>query len=508
MPLCEIPFSGSVSSPLPILSSNAFPQSGNHRYNRRPPPRHRRSVLERTHHTSLQQPHRAPHQRGVPPNPRAGHEFPPFNTNLFKSTSVEKTKTNLTVKYQAGAEPPWHTFHGSLSSHKADNTGTIHIGDGSIRLEYIGVATERTPEVQPRVPSIGIGIHPKYFTPDLKSVDPNESILRFEPYRRELYPQRWPAARFVFSCTSLTNFVTRRFDAFDARTHYPFSTRNYKQGPFRNTIRFDTPLRLWHQTPIELLVTLAMGPAQIYPMPVAEGAELIFPGGALKLLAIAEGRLEIQHQFDPLAPTTPPNKVTLAKAESSVGEPAYLSLIFYAWPNEGLLPWEIEFIDDTGNVQSAGYNAGSGPILVKAIHCSSLDNLKRIQVRRYPALHTLSFTIPELPGLPEQNRNLQNLFDVHVPYLEMQSPLFLKLHLADLVQMQVRNTSLNPKVYRDPSFQKTRTNTTARALFDELAASLPEHHTLIADPDRNEIHARRSVLAGPVAFLKSLFRIK
>ena len=73
--------------------------------------------------------------------------FPAFNTNLFKSPSVEKTETGLTIKYQAGEEPPWHAFNGSLVSHKADSTGTIRIGDGSIRLEYIGVATERAREL-------------------------------------------------------------------------------------------------------------------------------------------------------------------------------------------------------------------------------------------------------------------------------------------------------------------------------------------------------------------------
>lgn len=429
--------------------------------------------------------------------------FPSFNTNLFKSTSVEKTETGLTIKYQAGEEPPWHAFNGSLVSHKADSNGTIRIGDGSIRFSYLAAATERSQEAHK--PS-SVSIPPKYLTPDLKPADPNDPILKLEPHRQALRAQRLPTARFIFTCTNLAEFVTRRFDTFDARTHYPlYNWDHYGQRPFRDTLRFETPLKVWHQTPIELLITLAMGPVKTYPMAVANGTELTFPGGALKLLAIVEGRLEVNHAMGPTAPT---NTVTLTKAEPEPGIPPYISLIFYGWPRSGLLPWDLEFVDDTGNVQSAGYNDGSGPISVRAIHCSSPENLKEIRVKHYPNLHTLSFTIPELPGLPEQNRNLQNLFEVHVPYFEMQHPVLLKQQLGDLVQMQVKNIPLSPKPAGISPFLEVRTNTTPRALFDELAASLPDHHNLVVDPEKNEIRARRHTLAGPINFVKSLFRIK
>jgi hypothetical protein len=428
-----------------------------------------------------------------------GTNFPSFDTNLFKSVSIEKTETGLTIKYQTGEEPPWRAFEGSLASHMADSTGTIRIGDGSIQLAFIGAATERPAEVPNPV---FVRIPPKYFTPDLKPADQNDPILKLEWYRQDLSVHKFPATRFIFTCSNLAEVVTLRFDAFDARTHYPLGNRNYRQGPFRDTLTFDSELKVWHQTPIELLITLAMGPTRIYSTPLAEGTELKFPGGALKLLAIAEGGLEVVH----MGPGAPTNTVTLTQSADTPRDRPLTSLVFYSWPREGLLSWDLEFTDDVGNAMSAGFNASSGPIIVRTVDCSR-ERLKEIRVKQYPNVHTLSFTIPELPGLPEQNRNLQNLFELHVPYLEIQHRAFLNIHLGDLVQMQAKNVPLSPRAFRSSSFQ-VLTNTTPRALFDEVASSMPEHHTLVVDPKKNEIRARRHPLAGPMNFIKGILRIK
>lgn len=412
--------------------------------------------------------------------------FPAFDTSLFKSNSIKETGTGYTVVFEAGEEPSWYSIPGAFSHQKADSSGTIKLGNGSVQLAFIGVASDPGRERS----------QPEYFGPDLKPADRNHPILKLEPYRQDLM-----APRFIFTCVDLPEFVTRRFEAFDARTHFPLDNRNYPRGPFQGALSFDSPLEIWHQTPIELLITLSMGPAKTYSAPAQEGTELKFPGGALKLLAIAEGGLEVVH----MGPAAPTNTVELSR--SPARDRSHSTLVFYQWPRGGLLPWDLEFIDDSGRVMSAGYNAGSGPIVVKTVDCPR-ERLKELRVKQYPNIHTLSFTIPELPGLPEQNRNLQNLFDLHLPHLESQSLSSLKFQLGHLVQMDVGIVPLDGRALMNRSFKRVRTNTTPHALYEELSESLLDGYSLVSDPERNEIRSRRNPLAGPAAFLKALLRIR
>ena len=51
-----------------------------------------------------------------------------------------------------------------------------------------------------------------------------------------------------------------------------------------------------------------------------------------------------------------------------------------------------------------------------------------IQIKYYPHIKKLVFRLPELPGLPERNRNLQNLFDAFIPFLPHGKRLSIQLY--------------------------------------------------------------------------------
>jgi hypothetical protein len=123
-----------------------------------------------------------------------------------------------------------------------------------------------------------------------------------------------------------------------------------------------------------------------------------------------------------------------------------------------------------------------------AVAEATLDQVKEVRLKHYPNLYRITYTIPELPGLPEQNRNIQNLFDVHIPYMHYRYEYAFQHHIGNLLQMDQRHFALN---YPNAYFPTTRTNTTPRALFLEMESLLanPELQ-LVADPQKNEIRTR------------------
>jgi len=403
-----------------------------------------------------------------------GTNLPPFDRTVFDLVKVEQAPEELTIQYGT-VEEPERMLYGAVTRHTADGIQPIKIGEGSMRLAYIGVVTKLPPGVEM---ARDLVLQPEYFTADLKQANTNDQILRLEPFRQGLNATSLPAARFIFACSNLTELVTWQFHAFDARTHYPLCHWGYQQTLFQNTFWMNTPIKVWHQTPIEPVVTLAMGPTKSYSMPADEGAELELPVGGIKLLAIADGR------FGDMKPgPTEPGQDTFLRDASEPNEPREFSLVFYCSPQVGSAAWEFEFYDDEGKPMDGWFRSGYRGVAIRTV-TGLKEKLKEIRVKYYPNLHRLSFTIPELPQLPEENRNVTNLFDVRVPYIRTGSHFAIQRALGDLVQMEVKHVPFDA---RKKPLESERTNITPRALFDEIDRGMPEHHHLHVDETKNVI---------------------
>lgn len=163
------------------------------------------------------------------------------------------------------------------------------------------------------------------------------------------------------------------------------------------------------------------------------------------------------------------------------------------------MPIDFEFIDANGKT-IAGLGAGSLGNFMMARAEADSEQIKEVRVKYYPNKHRLIYTIPELPGLPDQNRNIQNLFDVHIPYTYFRYEWDLQQALGKLLQMEQQHFSLTfPNGY----FPTFRTNTTPRELFLEMESLLSKQdQQLVADPVKNEIRIRKHPLWSAIDEVK------
>jgi hypothetical protein len=150
---------------------------------------------------------------------------------------------------------------------------------------------------------------------------------------------------------------------------------------------------------------------------------------------------------------------------------------------------DLEFYGVNGK-KLPGYGGGSSENIIQSTIEAEPGELKEVRFRYFPATHRVLVTIPELPGLPEENRNIENLFDVHIPYFRNQYEYAFQGGVAQLLQIQ--NTYI-PLTFPQGYFPLIHTNTTPRALFNEIRSlrSNPAQQ-LVADPRKNIIELRSS----------------
>ena len=413
-------------------------------------------------------------------------------TNILSGITIEQTINQVQISIP-GASTLSEVDYLPLEIHKASGSEPVIIGDGSVRLAYIASAW-----TVPRTNfPYGIELRADLFTTDLRPVASNEvTDLISRDDRKLWFKGEFPNARFFYVCSNLPSFKPLKTQMFDARTRHPVQGSSYSTPARENLFWIDTDVRLWHQAPVELVTTIATGPEQIFTLPPAPGAELRYPGGIIRLLAISGT------DFNSTSTSSDgrTNVITLSSSgsQSDDNDPR-CSFIFYSWPN-ARLRGDLEFYGENGKIR--GYGGSSSENMIEASVFGRTNDVVEIRLRYLPNAHRLVVTIPELPGLPEENRNVKNLFDVHVPYMRSRFEHDYQQNIAHLVQMQMYH---QPLTFNNAFFPVIRTNTTARALFNEMASMRSNKaQQLVADPVANKIESR----PHPIRALIQKFRTK
>jgi hypothetical protein len=420
---------------------------------------------------------------------------PPLPTNLFSSITIKQSTNQIDIWAPESFTPRFDQDYGPLEIHHADSSQSVALGTGSVRLAYISsaYATFKTNL------EWGMEIPANFYTADLRPITGGALPGIIPKHERKVhFYGDFPAARFFFVSSNLPHFKLLKFGAYDARTHQ-LLTQGHSSSVQGNLFWYGTSVALWHQTPIEIIVTIAAGPPQTYTMPATVGSELEYPGGVIRFLASSP----VEFGGTSTRSDGRTNHITLTASASNYtpsDQRPRSSLLFYLWP-DSTLHGNLEYFGHNGQkIETYGGGTSSGINHVRIF--ARPEDLEEIRFTYYPQAYRLNFTIPELPGLPEQNRNLENLFDVHIPYMQFRYEYAFQENVTKIVQMR---HSYLPLTFPNSYFPTFRTNTTARELFLELGSLLSDPtKQLIADPRENVIEAR----PHPVRALYEKFKKK
>lgn len=426
---------------------------------------------------------------------------PPPPTNLYSTIAIDRSASNrieLSIPEKTSAWNSGDLDYVPMETVRADVNGVARVGEGFFSLAAVGTA------IAEKLTNLGDGLHipARYFSAAGKALESPHSIILPE-YERKLYSDaKGPAAQFVFVSSNITELKSLRFQVFDAQTRFSLIS-GHSMGGLTNGFYYGTTMQLWHQTPIEIITTVATGPIERYTMPPVEGAEAEFPGGQARLLLINEGNLSNwSSRHDGRT-----NLVTYRLGDPSWPRPprAQVSLLFHVWPTAYGAPIEVEVMGKDGK-KLAGGNSGTSRNLMKVTVDGVLEDIKEVRLKYFTRKYRVIFTIPELPGLPEENRGVKNLFDVSIPYMNLRYEYDFQYGIGKLLQMEQRHFALTfPNGY----FPSVRTNTTPRELFLEMESLLANKDAqLVADPQKNEIRERKNPLLEALEKFQKMVGIK
>jgi hypothetical protein len=412
------------------------------------------------------------------------------NSIAFGKMIIETNGTQIVIRM---AESAVKKAELPFTVHRTTGTNALAIGDGTIRLAYLlsGWAAPLTNF------DYGVRIPGKIYTADLRPMNSNEITLN--EWERALEPRGdFPAAKLFFQIRNIPEYNLVRFQVFDGRTK---RSLNSGTSSSRSTDSYwvESDIRLWHQTPIEVVSTVAIGPTEVFECKPEPGSELRFPGGALKLIYIVPQRINGWGSSS----DGKTNTATLYLNRGEVvGHTNESSFVFSVWPGMTEMPIQLELLDESGKKLDDSGGGSSDQILISSVF-EKVDHVKTIRLKYYPHLYRLVWTIPELPGLPEENRNLKNLFDVRVPYMRFRSEWDYQENLKQLVAMDMDPLAIT---YPNGYFPLTRTNFTPRELLVDMESKLGKPLQLSVNSEKNKIEIRRPPWEILLEKIKKMFK--
>lgn len=428
-------------------------------------------------------PRRAPDQKG--PSNQVKQELDPgyFTTNEWMQSFDQLTYSNtnpneVQITYSSGANTdykdnrPFQYHH--LLAHEP-----LSLPEFEWQLQWISVGLPG-PEHLTETPGHPIKIKPKVYNAQLKLLTGDSEPLDHEA-EGAMYSQNYlPMIKLGFEKARGERLLFRDVQVVDART---FQSLNWGHrgwsGDFNSEMIVETEISMWHQGPFSVVMDFAAGPVEEFHMPAEQGAEVVLPIGKVQILAIVEGDARSFGRSQSNGKVVHTIRTSNRTSNESSNNDA-LSYIIGILPKAHAAPLKIDFLDETGEeIQTSG-GRSSGKIKQIQIRDKDPKDIKTVRIRYYPKQHRAFIKFPEIPGLPKENKNVEDLFQVPIPVVELDSEMQFRNWLSKIAQIQMDNTT-TPRA--QAMFPLVLTHTTPEQVLTRYLEFCPPGFAWELDPE-------------------------
>ena len=199
-------------------------------------------------------------------------------------------------------------------------------------------------------------------------------------------------------------------------------------GGSKSQWRMDTQLTMLHQGPVHVVVDIAWGPYNEYELPAREGAKVKLAHTSVRMLAVRDGGLwanNVQAGSDGF-------DAQCNLQASPVMNASYLILN----TNPGGPFLEIMMREPDGTLKALTNLSNN---LIGWSTKEPVDPDRTFIIRGFEQTKRVIFTLPEIPGLSEQNRGITNLAEARIPQITIKSPGGLGMYATLLLQKKYFN---------------------------------------------------------------------
>jgi len=246
-----------------------------------------------------------------------------------------------------------------------------------------------------------------------------------------------PAVQLIFEYQKVEDIMLHGIKIFDSRTHKSL-TSGYSSSGNHGFHRFNTHIPIWHRTPIDIVMDVSYGPIKTFEFAPRAGEGFDEGSFNCRLISVFEGVEPGRHSSSSRGntmihefPKAPPDK-------------AGLIFFFVCRPTASQMPVTFEFLDKDGNKVSNRGSSTSGYTHSIALK-QPLEKITLIRAHYRTRRYRIVINLPYIPGLPEENNTISNLFDVHIPYVRLYDSDRVDRFLRQTLQLgQSRSTGPTP----------------------------------------------------------------
>lgn len=248
----------------------------------------------------------------------------------------------------------------------------------------------------------------------------------------------FPAVQFGFEHEGIEDLMFHGIRVFDASTKSILS-RGYSSSGGKRYKWFKTGIALWHRAPVDIVIDVSYGPVKTFEFAPSVGEGFLIDGALeCRLMGVLEG---VDTSMSSSSGSGNIFTVRFRKAESGKGG---LRFVFLCQPQASGMPVSFDFLDREGKKLSGGGSSTSGNIHSVDIN-QPLEKVALIRARYRTRRQRIVVHLPYIPGLPEENNSVDDLFDVRVPYVKFRDVERFTSFLKQVLQLKsTRETGTRP----------------------------------------------------------------
>jgi hypothetical protein len=313
----------------------------------------------------------------------------------------------------------------------------LKIGGGSLELSAIGAAYLDANQV------LEDDAKYRYYNSGLQSIS-DEEVSKLGNYNLienggSFRHSPFPAVRFGFVSRDVEDLMYHGIKIFDARTRKSLISGYSSSGSGEDDyLWFKTHIPFWHRGAIDLVLDVSYGPMKTFEFAPRAGEG--FDAGRFKcrLIHVFEGVDVRQYE------SSSHDSMVTHQFFKAPPDRAGTCFFFVCWPQAHQMPVTFEFLDKDGNILRGRGRSTSGYIQKNSLE-HPLEKVALIRARYRTRRQRVVIHLPYIPGLPEKNNAIDNLFDVHIPYVRLQDAGHVGRFLRQTLQLRnSRSTGRTP----------------------------------------------------------------
>jgi hypothetical protein len=420
------------------------------------------------------------------------------NEAFFDNFTVSSDDEKFTVEHHYGY-PPDNAFAHELCEMKPGEP--LNIGEGALTFCAMGAAYLNATQTMADDAAY------RFFDVRLQGITNEQArelgTHQFTESGGSFLHSPFPAVQFGFHYQGIEDLKFHGLKVYDARTRKLLSGGHSSSGRERH-YWFNTHIPLWHRTPVDLVLEVSYGPSKIFDFAPRAGEGFSEGSFECRLLTVLE---DVDTYSSESSSRNNAVTHTFRKAWS---DKAGLRFVFACQPAASQMPVSFEFLDTDGNILRRGGSSTSG--YVRTVDMKQpLEKVALIRARYRTRRQRIVIHLPYIPGLPEENNMIDDLFDVHVPYVSLRDPGKVSQFLRQVLQLKTgRQTgsvppdSINNSTNSNILFPLEFSDVTIR----EIAQVYAEGGDLHVDIENERLHLEYPTTFGVrlSQFLQRIFR--